>query len=151
MADDDDYMSRMGAMGGGAGGMGGDGGFGGIDFSKLGGAGGMPDFGGEDDEGDEEEEEDDDHRDRAYRQIHVCEHCVLECAFSRGTRLRTEEPAPLATSRKGTTNGRAKHRCERPYLSESIWEVRRGFGRRMGEGRQARGADGLGERYILHQ
>jgi len=59
VADDDDYMSRMGAMGGGAGGMVGDGGFGGIDFSKLGGAGGMPDFGGEDDEGDEEEEEDD--------------------------------------------------------------------------------------------
>jgi len=54
---DDDYMSRMGAMGG-AGGMGGDGGFGGIDFSKLGGAGGMPDFGGEDDdEGDEEEDD----------------------------------------------------------------------------------------------
>ncbi|KAH0370698.1 HSP20-like chaperone, partial [Aureobasidium melanogenum] len=52
VAEDDDYMSRMGGMGGAGGmgmeGMGGDGGFGGIDFSKLGGgaggAGGMPDL-----------------------------------------------------------------------------------------------------------
>jgi len=62
VADDDDYMSRMGGMGGmgggmgGMGGMGGDGGFGGIDFSKLGGAG-MGMGGGEDDE-DEEDDED---------------------------------------------------------------------------------------------
>ncbi|KXS97848.1 hypothetical protein AC578_7654 [Pseudocercospora eumusae] len=54
VADDDDYMSRM---GGGMGGMGGDGGFGGIDFSKLGGMGGAG-MGGEDDE--EEDDDDDD-------------------------------------------------------------------------------------------
>lgn len=63
IAEDDDYMSRMGGMQGmeGMGGMGGDGGFGGIDFSKLGGMGGMPDMsgmGGMGDEGDDDEDDD---------------------------------------------------------------------------------------------
>ncbi|KAF1821608.1 HSP20-like chaperone, partial [Dissoconium aciculare CBS 342.82] len=63
IAEDDDYMSKMGGMPGA--GMGSDGGFGGIDFSKLGGAGGMGGMGGmggfgEDDLGEEEEEEDED-------------------------------------------------------------------------------------------
>ncbi|TKX21944.1 CS domain-containing protein 1 [Elsinoe australis] len=74
VAEDDDYMSRMGGMGGmpgmegmggmpgmggmgGMPGMGGDGGFGGIDFSKLGaGAGGM-DFGGAGDDGEDDDDE----------------------------------------------------------------------------------------------
>jgi len=51
VADDDDYLSKMGGMG-----MGGDGGFGGIDFSKLGGAG----AGAGDDEEDMDEGDDDD-------------------------------------------------------------------------------------------
>ncbi|KAK4618012.1 hypothetical protein CLAFUW4_12084 [Fulvia fulva] len=59
VADDDDYMSRMGGMGG----MGGDGGFGGIDFSKLGGAGGgmpgMEGMGGEDDDDDDADDDED--------------------------------------------------------------------------------------------
>jgi len=62
VAEDDDYMSKMGGMPGGMGGMGADGGFGGIDFSKLGGAGGMGGMGGfgDEDMGEEEEEEDED-------------------------------------------------------------------------------------------
>ncbi|KAF4554807.1 Wos2-like protein [Elsinoe fawcettii] len=67
VAEDDDYMSRMGGMpgmggmGGGMPGMGGDGGFGGIDFSKLGaGAGGMDgmDFGGAGDDGEDDDDDD---------------------------------------------------------------------------------------------
>ena len=57
VADDDDYMSRMGGMNGG---MGGDRGFGGIDFSKLGGAGMGGGPSGDEEEEDDEAEEDDD-------------------------------------------------------------------------------------------
>ncbi|KXT10365.1 hypothetical protein AC579_9151 [Pseudocercospora musae] len=53
VADDDDYMSRM---GGGMGGMGGDGGFSGIDFSKLGGMGGAGMGGEDDEEGDDDDD-----------------------------------------------------------------------------------------------
>lgn len=59
VAEDDDYMSRMGGMQG-MQGMGGDGGFGGIDFSKLGGAGGMPDLSGMGGMGGMGDEDDDD-------------------------------------------------------------------------------------------
>jgi len=52
-APEDDYMNQFG------GGLGEDGGFGGIDFSKLGGGGGMEGMGGGDAEGAEEGEEDD--------------------------------------------------------------------------------------------